>query len=102
MLKKTVISLIILSILAGCKSAPRFQEPVTRYFIFFFEDEQGEVVPECYAQEYSLNDIKKLSELRLVNLLNCDELGGFPATLWKDVITPKGREIKNWAIDTCD
>ena len=86
----------------GC-NAPRFENQVRRVWSVKFN--------ECLCQNYDMNEVKNIDELipceifygvpKVENSVFCDDLVGFQAKAWATSITPKAREIRRWAQDSC-
>ena len=87
-----MIILIALAMLSGCK-IPEYRVMNRCVYSVQFD--------LCACQEYDLNSLEPITEMKETDLAMCDDLIGFNVFDWTDEITPKGREIYNWVNDNC-
>lgn len=106
MLKKIMILILTVTILAACNTPSKLSHVIRRAWSVHFDD--------CLCQWYDPNKINGTSKMILCedfhaeffpelelkeNKLYCDDLVGFSAKTWTSTLTPELKELKDWIID---
>ena len=55
----------------------------------------------CYTHSYDVLSFERVSEVVKKPLAYCKDVTGFSKEAWATVITPKGKEFKQWVTDEC-